>query len=56
MKKLIIAVCLIILTAAFEQKASSNYKVKPAQLTAAQSLDSLAIKLEHLNHIQRHEK
>jgi len=56
MKKLSIAVCLIIFTAAFEQKAASTYTAAPIKLTAAQSLDTLASKLEHLNQLKRYEK
>lgn len=53
MKKLIIAVCLIILTAAFEQKAASTVQQQKLVPNAASSLDTLANKLEHLNSIRK---
>lgn len=57
MKKIAIAVCLIILTAAFEEKAASTYRHShKLEINAVKSLDSLAAKIEHLNNLRKHEK
>lgn len=56
MKKLIIAVCLLIVTAAFEQKAATRPMAPVSPVSAVQAMDSLASKLETLNKIQGYEK
>lgn len=56
MKKLIIAVFLIVLTAAFEQKAANRSTEQIQATTAITSMDSVTVKLQYLNKIQSDEK
>lgn len=57
MKKLFIAVGILIITAAFEQKASMVRKkrIDPVKSVTA-GLDTLANKLNYLNELKRNEK
>ena len=57
MKKLLIAIVLVFITAAFEQKAAIVYKAKNRPTYEAVSkIDSLINKIETLNNLKRYEK
>lgn len=60
MKKILLAVILIVITTAFEQKASVHFrsikKVKPNTIEVVDQLDTLSKKFEKFNHAHKNEK